>query len=201
MKPDPEVEAMQLYYDRIKKVHDNSKEVQTKHIRKGMAAVLRQTADIFSDAESESSVGSDPVPSEDNLDIEEIEKVLPVQEDPDLATKLKIQKTLKATEEKLAAQKEAALALKRKSTLQEVKRKPVKIGNQKEKKKKKEDEDGEADDEMEPKEQEEEKDKVEELKKEQDGTIVHKKKRKKNVETRDVYTQTDRSDYMLIKQR
>ena len=35
---------------------------------------------------------------------------------------------------------------------------------------------------------------------EQDGdTVTHKKKRKRNVESRDVWTQTDRSDYMLIK--
>lgn len=30
---------------------------------------------------------------------------------------------------------------------------------------------------------------------------VHKKKLKKNVESKDAMTQTDRSDYMLIKQR
>jgi len=35
---------------------------------------------------------------------------------------------------------------------------------------------------------------------EQDGdAVTHKKKRKRNVESRDVWTQTDRSDYMLIK--
>lgn len=33
------------------------------------------------------------------------------------------------------------------------------------------------------------------------GNIIHKKRRRKNVESRDVQTQTDRSDYMLIKQR
>jgi len=27
MKPDPEVEAMQAYFDRLKKVYDNNKEV------------------------------------------------------------------------------------------------------------------------------------------------------------------------------
>lgn len=31
--------------------------------------------------------------------------------------------------------------------------------------------------------------------------MIHKKRRRKNVESRDVQTQTDRSDYMLIKQR
>jgi hypothetical protein len=34
-----------------------------------------------------------------------------------------------------------------------------------------------------------------------DDTVTHKKKRKRNVESRDVWTQTDRSDYMLIKYR
>ena len=46
----------------------------------------------------------------------------------------------------------------------------------------------------------EEKDKVIELKDEHNVT-VHKKRRRKNVESRDAWTQTDRSDYMLIKQR
>jgi hypothetical protein len=54
-----------------------------------LAAVLRQTADIFTEGHGSSSAGSDKAPSEDNLDIEEIEKVLPVSEDPDLANKLK----------------------------------------------------------------------------------------------------------------
>ena len=35
-------------------------------------------------------MGSDNAPSEDNLDIEEIEKVLPVNEDPELAQKFEI---------------------------------------------------------------------------------------------------------------
>jgi hypothetical protein len=53
-----------------------------------LAAVLRQTADIFTDGRASSSAGSDKAPSEDNLELEEIEKVLPVQEDPDFAFKL-----------------------------------------------------------------------------------------------------------------
>ena len=47
----------------------------------------------------------------------------------------------------------------------------------------------------------EEKDKVVDLKDQDAGQVVHKKRRRKNVESRDVSTQTDRSDYMLIKQR
>lgn len=54
--------------------------------------VLRQTADVFNEANSFSSAGSDHAPSEDNLDLEEIEKILPVNEDPDLANKIKIKK-------------------------------------------------------------------------------------------------------------
>jgi hypothetical protein len=34
-----------------------------------------------------------------------------------------------------------------------------------------------------------------------DDTVTHKKKRKRNVDSRDAWTQTDRSDYMLIKYR
>ena len=34
-----------------------------------------------------------------------------------------------------------------------------------------------------------------------DENVVHKKKLKKNVESRDACTQTERSDYYLIKQR
>jgi hypothetical protein len=86
-QPDQEVEVMSHYFERLDKVRQASKEVQTKHIRKGLLAVLRQTADIFSDVNDSSSAGSDPVPSDDNLDIEEIEKVVPVQEDPDLQKK------------------------------------------------------------------------------------------------------------------
>lgn len=106
MRPDPEVEVMVHYFDRINKVREAGKEIQSKHLKKGLAAVLRQTADIFSDHNSSSSAGSDHAPSEDNLDIEEIEKVLPVQEDPDLQNKLKIQKTLKAEQKAAELAKE-----------------------------------------------------------------------------------------------
>jgi len=36
-----EIECMNLYFDRLKKVREANKEVQTKHIKKGLAAVLR----------------------------------------------------------------------------------------------------------------------------------------------------------------
>lgn len=89
LKPDPEVETMALYFERVEAVQKAGKEIQAKHIRKGLAAVLRQTAEIFTEGHGSSSAGSDKAPSEDNLDIEEIEKVLPVSEDPDLASRLK----------------------------------------------------------------------------------------------------------------
>lgn len=69
---------MSEYFERLDKVRQNNKEIQSKHIRKGLMAVLRQTADIFTEGHSSSSAGSDKAPSEDNLDLEEIEKVLPV---------------------------------------------------------------------------------------------------------------------------
>ena len=69
---------MKLYFEKIDKVKKDGKELQTKHLRKALLLVLRQTADIFSDKNTSSSAGSDRAPSEDNLDIEEIQKVLPV---------------------------------------------------------------------------------------------------------------------------
>ena len=84
-----ETRAMALYFERLDKVRQQGKEIQSKHIKKGLLAVLRQTADIFSDGNTTSSVGSEPVPSEDNLDIEQAQEVLPVQEDPELVIKLK----------------------------------------------------------------------------------------------------------------
>lgn len=47
--------------------------------------MLRTTADVFTEGNTSVSAGSDDAPSEDNLDLEEIIKVLPVQEDPELA--------------------------------------------------------------------------------------------------------------------
>ena len=45
----------------------------------------------------------------------------------------------------------------------------------------------------------EEKDQVLELRDQDSGNVIHKKRRRKNVESKDAVTQTDRSDYMLIK--
>lgn len=45
----------------------------------------------------------------------------------------------------------------------------------------------------------EENDKVGELMQDSKGQTIHKKRRRKNVESKDAWTQTDRSDYLLIK--
>lgn len=92
---DQEADNMVHYFERLDKVRAANKEIQSKHLRKGLLAVLRQTADIFTDGHSSSSAGSDKAPSEDNLDLEEIEKVLPVQEDPELANKVRNAKSIK----------------------------------------------------------------------------------------------------------
>lgn len=99
-KPNIDVDNMEVYFDRLNKVKAEGKEVQSKHLKKGLLAVLRQTADIFTDGNQSSTDGSCQAPSDDNLDVEEIEKVLPIQEDPELALLLKKSKTLKMNEEK-----------------------------------------------------------------------------------------------------
>ena len=88
-----ETDMMKYYFDKLERVKNNGKEIQTKHLKKGLAAVLLNMGDIFSDGSSDSSLGSDGgVASEDNLDIEEIEKVLPVNEDADMQQKLATRK-------------------------------------------------------------------------------------------------------------
>ena len=89
---------MNQFFERIEKLKKENKEINTKHVKKALAVVLRQSADIFSDANSSSSCGSDKAPSEDNLDLDEIQKVLPVQEDPELVKKLKKKKDIKIFE-------------------------------------------------------------------------------------------------------
>ena len=69
---------MNQYFEKIEKIKKENKEINTKSIKKALAVVLRQSADIFSDVNSSSSCGSDKAPSEDNLDLDEIQKVLPV---------------------------------------------------------------------------------------------------------------------------
>ena len=40
-KQDEEIELMKYYFDKLNKVKSHNKETQTKHLRKGLACVLR----------------------------------------------------------------------------------------------------------------------------------------------------------------
>ena len=57
--------------------------------------MLRQHSDVVSDGETTSSVGSDNAPSEDNLQPEEIAEIIPIEADPNLAKKVKKDKSEK----------------------------------------------------------------------------------------------------------
>lgn len=121
-----DIRAMKEYFERIDRVRQSGKEIQTKHIKKGLQAVFRETADVFiSDGNFSSSVGSEQAPSEDNLDIEIIEKVVPVSEDPELSLKLQKQQE----EKKLEEEKRVESPLKRKSTFMADKQKKLKPAN------------------------------------------------------------------------
>ena len=149
--------------------------------------------------------------------------MLPVNEDPDLALKFKqavIISESKKEAEAIIIKNESPL--KRRNTINEATiRKKIKLpatissGTAKKFNRQKTmvlgkdsekieelDENIDADDEKEDAKSDkiEEKDVVMEMK---DGNtdVIHKKRRRKNVESRDAFTQTDRSDYMLIKQR
>ena len=71
-----------LYEDKLKSFKEEGQQVNTHQIKKALRKVLRQTAEVFSDNETQSSLGSDKAPSEDNLDPEEIAAVVPIDEDP-----------------------------------------------------------------------------------------------------------------------
>lgn len=83
------VKNFQTYHEKLKSFNDEGVQVNSREIRKALRKVLRQTAEVFSDNETASSQGSEKAPSEDNLDPEEIAAVIPVEEDPDLAKKIK----------------------------------------------------------------------------------------------------------------
>lgn len=83
------VKNFQIYHEKLKEFTDQNVQVNTREIRKALRKVLRQTAEVFSDNETASSLGSDKAPSEDNLDPEEIAAVIPIDEDPDLAKRIK----------------------------------------------------------------------------------------------------------------
>lgn len=66
--------------------------INTKQIRKSLIGVLKNHSDVVTDGETTSSAGSDNAPSEDNLQPEEIAEVVPIMEDPNLASN--VQKAL-----------------------------------------------------------------------------------------------------------
>ena len=69
---DAEIDAMVLFFDKIKLYQGDKKDVTTKRIRKGLLQVLRTAHDVGKDGETSSSAGSDKAPSEDNLEPEDI---------------------------------------------------------------------------------------------------------------------------------
>lgn len=152
--------------------------------------MLRQTADVFSENETQSSQGSDKAPSEDNLAPDEIADVIPIEEDKDLFNKAQI---IIANRPKPEPKKEETVSpTKRRVALMPPKPKAGK-GKRNDANsagKRHYDTDNESG-----------QDEPKKTEPNADEGNVHKKKIKKNVDSRDACTQTDRSDYMLIKQR
>lgn len=74
---------MKTFVEKISQYREKNPELKTKHLRKSLTYVLRQTQDIVMEGETTSSAGSDQAPSEDNMEIEEIQNLVPVlEEDP-----------------------------------------------------------------------------------------------------------------------
>ena len=78
---DPETEAMKIFVDKIDRLKEEGTEITTKHLKNALMAVLRASENIYNDGETTSSAGSDQAPSEDNLEPEEILKVVPIDDD------------------------------------------------------------------------------------------------------------------------
>lgn len=78
---------MKLYEEKLRLFKQDGVAINTTHIRKALRKVLRQTAEVFSENETQTSQGSDKAPSEDNLDPEEIANVIPIEEEPGLLKK------------------------------------------------------------------------------------------------------------------
>ena len=74
--------------------------INTKQIRKALCNVLKLHSDVMSDGgeSTNSSAGSDKAPSEDNLDVEEIAEVIPIEEDSNLSKKFAMQQMNKYKE-------------------------------------------------------------------------------------------------------
>lgn len=167
---------------------------------KALRKVLRQHADVFSEGDGNSSAGSDKAPSEDNLDPEEIAAVIPIEEDPDLMRKVNLNQ--KTAEKQNEVPKIVVISpLKRRVTLMPKTKHNILKSRKNEQltsdQKSKLESDNESVDQkrqftdINPTE-------TEETNNEKAGA-VHKKKLRKNLESKDASTQTDRSDYMLIK--
>ncbi len=77
------------FMDKMKQLQLDKKEVTTRRIRKGLLQVLRTCHDV-GEGSTSSSAGSDKAPSEDNLEPEEIQMVVPTaEEDPNAPPKKK----------------------------------------------------------------------------------------------------------------
>ena len=193
---------MKYYEEKLKGYREEGVQINTKHIMKALRKVLRQHADVFSEGDGNSSAGSDKAPSEDNLDPEEIAAVIPIEEDPDLMRKVNLNQ--KTVEKQSEIPKIVIVSpLKRRVTLMPKTRHNMLKSRKNEHltsdHKSKLESDNESVDQkrqpavvnaVEPDEANNEK-----------AGAVHKKKLRKNLESKDASTQTDRSDYMLIKQR
>ena len=68
---------MLKYDEKVKNLQKEGIPVTSKIIRKALCNVLRQHADVATEGETTSSVGSDRAPSEDNLDKEDLAKFMP----------------------------------------------------------------------------------------------------------------------------
>ena len=69
---DSDIELMKQYDEKLKQLQKEGVPISTKWIKKALANVLRQHADVITDGESTSDMGSDKAPSEDNLNPEQI---------------------------------------------------------------------------------------------------------------------------------
>jgi outer membrane biosynthesis protein TonB len=166
---------MKLYQERLAQLDASNIPINTKQIRKALLNVLRQHSDVVSDGENTSSAGSDQAPSDDNLQLEEIAEVIPIMEDPQavvMIKKLQIeQPDLPIPGTKDYKKKKAALDPNKK--------------DKKAKKPKKTDLDSANASDEEKKEEEEVKPEEKPIDMNDASDTVHKKKLKKNVESRD----------------
>eukprot|EP00347_Sterkiella_histriomuscorum_P004799 403359053 len=223
---DQEVEIMKIFVEKIQLYREKNPEIKMKHLKKALSCVLRQTQDLMLDGETTSSAGSDQAPSEDNMEPEEIQNLVPVLDEEG-------QKKGSKKKRDIAQSQEMATSIspmRRKNTMEggsqsaNLNAKNKIIMNNKNKRlsmlKTQDPQLGKGSgskvlltnsrrgtiDENKINEEHD----IDEAQKNPQGdsdavgiddTVTHKKKRKRNVESRDAWTQTERSDYMLIKYR